>query len=66
VQYNNMLQKVKSLISTNHSMYFHGPNVTALGQGGLQVAYVVERGKGSVRGKGMQRTGTHNPIVTNY
>jgi len=47
-------------------MYFHGPNVTALGQGGLQVAYVVERGKGSVRGKGMQRTGTHNPIVTNY
>jgi hypothetical protein len=70
VEYNSKLQRVQRLIPTIHSMYFHGPNVTVLGEGGLQATHIVGGGggKGFTRGtnKSVQRTGTHKPIVTNY
>lgn len=57
-----MLQKVQSLIPTINSMYFYGPNVTVLGEGGLQAAHVVGGRKGIHQEQEQQEHAMHrNP-----
>lgn len=61
MEHSSTLQKVQSLIPTINSMYFYGPNVTVLGEGGVQAAHVVGGRKGIHQGQEQEHARYRNP-----